>query len=222
MCLDLGEWRAFLEREREPAAGGQGRDDRVEEGAFVAEGEHRLQEKHDVEGSLGKRGDHADLEAAGESVGRGTLPGHVHGAAAPVDPDVVAAQLAGDEPPGTGDPAAQVEDPDSRAHSGALRQRPDLRGAHEALLTEELPGRIRHLARPPQCTVERVPFVLPHECWPESAATGSSRSKGDVARETAVRRSLRTHSHRTSLPNDSTSSASAAAVPSATAVRGEI
>jgi hypothetical protein len=49
--LGLGQRTPFLQREGEPPAGGERVRDRLEQRPLVAEGEHRLEQQHHVEGA---------------------------------------------------------------------------------------------------------------------------------------------------------------------------
>ena len=127
---------------------------------LVGKGEHRLEQEHHVERAGRDRGDPRDLEATGKAAG--ALARDLDGAGAGVHPQIGAAQLPGDEPPGPGDAAAQVEHGDPGRDAGPARQRPDLAGAHEALLLDELAGGVRRHAGSPQGLDERSALVLLH------------------------------------------------------------
>ena len=86
----------------------------------------------------------ADLEATGKIAG--SLAGDVDGAGAEVHPQIGAAQLPSDEPSWPGDSAAQVQHRDPGAIAGPPRKGPNLSGAHEALLLDELAGGVRRHA----------------------------------------------------------------------------
>src|SRR5207248_1953617 len=79
----------------------------------------------------------------------------VNGAGAVVDSQIGAAGLSGDEPAGSGNSAAQVQHGNAGGDAGLTRQCPNLSGAHEALLLDELAGRIRRHARSPERLEER-------------------------------------------------------------------
>ena len=91
------------------------------------------------------------------------LAGDGDGARARVHAQVHAAQLPREETPGPADAAAQVQHADPGADADLHRQGPDLAGGHEALLLDELAGRVRRHSRAPQRPVERHAVVLAHE-----------------------------------------------------------
>ena len=138
------------------------RDQRV----LVLDGEHRLEQEHDVERAARQRRRVRDREAAGQ-VAR-LLAGDRDGARAEVHAQVGAAQLPREEPPGPGDAAPQVEHPDPGADAGPRREVPDLAGGHEALLPDELAGGVRRRAGALQGLLERRAVVLPHRDGPNA------------------------------------------------------
>jgi hypothetical protein len=159
--LGRRERGTLLEREGEPPAGRQRREYLADQGVLVFEGKHRLEQEDDIERAGWEGRDLRSLEAAGQ-VAR-ALAGDRDGARAGVHPQVGAAQLAREEPPRPGDAAAQVQHRDSGGDAGPHRQGPDLAGRHEALLPDELAGRVRRRACAVQRPVERRPVVLPHD-----------------------------------------------------------
>src|SRR5262249_5422814 len=144
-ALRLGERLALLQREREAAAARERVRDSVDQGLLVAKGEHRLEQKDDVERPRRKRRNVCDLEATVEPVGARARD--LDRARARVDADVAAAELPREVPTRTGDAAAQVEHGDAPRDAGALAELPDLARAHEALLLDELAGLVGCLPR---------------------------------------------------------------------------
>ena len=67
-----------------------------------------------------------------------------------IDPQVATPQLPRDQPPRPTDPAAQVEHGGAVGDAGLPGQRPDLAGAHEALLVDVLARGVRRLLRSPE------------------------------------------------------------------------
>ena len=134
--------------------------DLVHQGLLVGKGEHRLEQKHDVERAGRERRDLRDLEAAGKVAG--ARAGDADRARARVDSDVAAAELPRDEPTRSGDSAAQVEHGNAGRDARALRERPDLPGTHEALLLDVLARVVGCLPGSPQGLVERASLVLLH------------------------------------------------------------
>ena len=129
---------------------------------LVGKREHRLEQQHHLEAAMRQRRDLRDLEATGQLAG--TRACDLDGACTGVDAKVAAAELARDEPSRPGDATAEVEHRHPRADAGPLRQRPDLAGAHEALLLDVLARRVGRLAGSPQGPHERLALVLPHGC----------------------------------------------------------
>src|SRR6185312_9756032 len=79
-----------------------------------------------------------------------------------VDPEVVAAQLPGDEASRAADAATQVQHRDAGADARLPRQLPDLARPHEALLFDELAGRVRRDPGPLEGAHEGSPLILLH------------------------------------------------------------
>src|SRR4029079_3582374 len=90
------------------------------------------------------------------------LTGDLDGAGARVHAEIGAAEFSRDEPTGPGNPAAQVQDGDPLCDAGLLGQVSNLSCAHEALLLDELTGRVGGHARPLQGPDERRTVVLVH------------------------------------------------------------
>ena len=88
----------------------------------------------------------------------------VDGAGAEVHPQIGATQLPSDEPPRPGNSAAQVQHGDPGGNAGPTRQGPNLAGAHEALLLDELARGIRRHAGSLERLDERSALVLLHGC----------------------------------------------------------
>ena len=127
---------------------------------LVGKGEHGLEQEHHVERAGRDRRDPRDLEATGKVAG--ALTCDVDGAGAGVHPQIGATQLPSDEPSGPGNAAAEVEHGDPGCDAGLHRQRPDLCGAHEALLLDELARGVRRHAGSLQGLNERSALVLFH------------------------------------------------------------
>ena len=151
---------ALLQREGEATAGGSARETSSTRVCLSAKGEHRLEQKHDVERAGRERRDLRDLEAAGKVAG--ARAGDADRARARVDSDVAAAELPRDEPTRSGDSAAQVEHGDAGRDARARRECPDLPGTHEALLLDVLARVVGRLPGLPQGMVERASLVLLH------------------------------------------------------------
>ena len=146
--LRLGQRQALLQREGEATADGERAGDPLHQRLLVGKGEHRLEQKHDVERAGRERRDLRDLEAAGKAAG--ARAGDADRARARVDSDVAAAELPREEPARPGDAAAQVEHGDAGRDARPLRERPDLPRAHEALLLDVLAGVVGRLPGSPQ------------------------------------------------------------------------
>jgi hypothetical protein len=147
------------------------RGDLAQQRVLVLEGEHRLEQEHDVEGAGWEGRDLRDREAA-RQVAR-ALAGDGDGARAGVHAQVDAAQLPREETPGPGDAAAQVQHRDPGADADLHRQGPDLAGGHEALLPDKLAGGVRRHARAVQGPVERRAVILPHGAPPSARVSRS-------------------------------------------------
>src|SRR5262249_28650214 len=158
--LRPGQRLALLERECEPPAHGKHTGDRLQQRLLVAEGEHRLEQQHDLEPARRKRRHLPDLEAAGEAAG--AFCSDRDGARARVHAEVDAAELARDEPTGSGDAATQVENGDARTDVRLLRERQDLGRADEALLLGVLARAERQPLGSPQGVDGRAALVLAH------------------------------------------------------------
>ncbi len=175
--LGVGERQALFDGEGEPSAGRQ-------RPAISPEAARPCPRKASIvssrsttsNGPGGMRGDPRDLEATGK-VAR-ALPGDVDGAGAVVHPQIGAAQLPGDEPSRPGDSAAEVEHRDPGCDAGPARQGPNLAGAHEALLLDELAGGIRRHAGSLEGPDERRALVLPHGCPTADTEPSPRRSAG--------------------------------------------
>ncbi len=135
-ALALRQWLSLLDGEREPSADREPARDRLQQLLLVAKGEQRLEQQDDVERPRRQRWDRGDHEAARQAPG--ALSGDLDGARARIHPDVVAAELARQEPAGAGDPATQIEHGDAAPDAGALREHAELRRADEALLLDML------------------------------------------------------------------------------------
>ena len=160
LSLCLCERETLLQREGEPPAGPQRPGNLLEQRLLVGKGEHGLEQEHDVERAGRNRRNSRHLEAAGKIAG--PLTRDLDGAGARVHAQIRAAELSRDEPTGPGNSAAQVQDGDPACDAGLLGQVPDLRGAHEALLLDELAGRVGGRAGPLQGPDERSTVVLVH------------------------------------------------------------
>jgi ubiquinone/menaquinone biosynthesis C-methylase UbiE len=158
--LRVGERRAPFKGAGESPAGGERGGDLPQQRLLLGERQHRLKQEHHLERAWRQRRDPRYLEATGEIAGPPARD--LDGAGAVVDPEVVATQLPRDEAPRPGDAAAQVQHRDARADARLSRQRQDFAGAHEALLFDELAGRIRPDPGPPEGTHEGSALVLPH------------------------------------------------------------
>jgi hypothetical protein len=141
LSLCIREWEALLHREGESSAGPERPGYRFEQRLLVRKGEHGLEQEHHVERAGRNRGNSRELEAAGKVAG--PLTRDADGARARVHAQIRATQLSGDEPAGPGDSAAQVQHGDPRRDARPPSQGPNLCGAHEALLLDELARGVR-------------------------------------------------------------------------------
>src|SRR6476620_4437108 len=167
LALWLCEGQALLHGEGEPPAGVECSGYLLKQRLLFGEGEHGLEQKHHVERAGRDWGDPRYLEAAGKVAT--ALTRDANGARAEVHPQIGATQFPGDEPSGTRNSAAQVQHGDPGCDPGLTRQRQNLAGAHEALLLDELAGRLRRHAPWPEAPEERSAIVLLHGCsapWP--------------------------------------------------------
>ena len=162
LSLCLREGQALLHGEGEPPAGRERPGYLPQQRLLVGKGKHGLEQQHYVEGAGRDRRDPRDLEATGKVAG--PLTRDVDGAGAEIHPEIDATQLPRDEPPGSGDAAAEVEHGDAGCDAGPFRQSKNLPGRHEALLLDELAGGVRRHARSLQCLDERSALVLLHGC----------------------------------------------------------
>ena len=144
LSLCLREGQALLHGEGEPPAGLERSGYLLKQRFLFGEGEHGLEQKHHVERAGRDWGDPRNLEAAGKVAT--ALTRDANGARAEVHPKIGATQLPGDEPSGTRNSAAQVQHGDPGCDPGLMRQCQNLAGAHEALLLDELAGRVRRHA----------------------------------------------------------------------------
>ncbi|HEX5608937.1 MAG TPA: lysylphosphatidylglycerol synthase transmembrane domain-containing protein [Solirubrobacterales bacterium] len=158
--LRLGEGQALLDGAGEPAAGRERAGDLLQQRLLLGKRQDRLEQDHHVERATGDRRDPAYLEATGEVAGKPASD--LDGVGAVVDAEVVAAELAGDEAPGAADAAAQVQHRDARGDARLTRQGPNFTGAHEALLFDELAGRVRADSRPLEGTHKGGALILLH------------------------------------------------------------
>ena len=150
----------LLQGQSETSARRKHLGDLAQQRTLVGEGKYCLQQQHDVEGTS-RHGRHLrDLEPAGQV--SCSLAGDLDRAGAVVDAEVVATQLASDEPTWAAYTAAQVEHADPRRHAGRPGQRQHLAGEHEALLVDELTRRIGRMTRSQQSLHKRGALVLPH------------------------------------------------------------
>ncbi len=154
------ERSTLLDREREPAPGLQDPGHLLEQRLLVAEGQQGLEQQHHLEPPVGQRRHAALLEAAGQLCSQ--LPSDLQGTGGVVHTEVVAAQFRGDHSTRAGHAATDVEDADTGADRGSIRESPDLLRPHEALLPDVLTGRVGSRPGPLQCRHERRAIVLSH------------------------------------------------------------
>jgi hypothetical protein len=145
--LRLGQGRALFECEREASARRERTRDCFHQRLLVTEGEHRLEQQHDIERARGERWDLRDHEPASKAGGALTRDGD--GACTCVYANVAAAELASQEPSGAGDSATQVEYGDTGVDGRLSREGQDLGRAYEALLLDVLAGAKRRLLGSP-------------------------------------------------------------------------
>ena len=130
--------------------------------SLSAEGEHGLQQEHDVERPGRDRGNARDLEATRQVTG--ALTRDRDGAGAQVHAQIGTAELPGDESSRPGDSTAEVEHGDPWCDAGLHGQGADLPGEHEALLLDVFAGGVRRHAGPLESLDEWGALVLPHGC----------------------------------------------------------
>ena len=160
-ALRLGEGRASFHREREPPTDPERPWISPRSSiSFSGKRKHGLEQEHNIELPARDRWDPGDLEATGKIAG--TLTRDLDGAGAQVHPQIGAPQLPSDEPPGTGDSAAQVEHGAAGCNAGAAREGEDLPGTHEAFLVDEFAGPVRGNACSLQGPLEWRALVLLH------------------------------------------------------------
>jgi len=133
---------------------------RMQQRFLVSKGEHRLEQEHDVEPATRNRWNPRHFEAARKIAGSLARDGDCIGAR--IHAQIGTPQLSRDEPSGPGNPAAEVKHGEACRDSGLPGQGSNLRGAHEALLLDELPRDVRGRAGSLQGPDEGCALVLVH------------------------------------------------------------
>src|SRR5690606_194594 len=168
----------------------------MQQGPLVAEGEHRLQQQHDVEGASWKVRDLTDLVAAAQVPNQATRG--LHGRGAGIDTDELAPEPPSDQASGASRATTQVEHGgvgrDPRTH----RERVDICGRHEPVLVNELGRPVRSAPGAP-VRAREIPGIAINLLVPEGHPLGAHGETARMVRADARWR----HNHQMSRPKDS-------------------